>query len=38
MPKPPHRYRLEDYGLTPESVDAAFASCREFADGRGIEL
>ena len=36
--EPPHRYRLEDYGLTPESVDAAFASYREFAGARGIEL
>jgi len=36
--EPPHRYRLEDYGLTPESVEAAFASYREFADARGIEL
>ena len=36
--EPPHRYRLEDYGLTPESVDAAFASYREFADARGIGL
>ena len=34
--EPPHRYRLEDYGLTPELVDAAFASYREFADSRGI--
>ena len=36
--EPPHRYRLEDYGLTPESVDSAFASYREFAGARGIEL
>ena len=27
-----HRYRLEDYGLTPNAVDAAFAPYREFAE------
>ena len=36
--EPQHDYRLEDYGLTPESVNAAFTSYREFVDARGIEL
>ena len=31
-----HRYALEDYGLTPEAVDAAFASYGEFLMRRGI--
>ena len=31
-----HRYRLEDYGLTPDEVDAAFAPYREFAEALGI--
>ncbi len=31
-----HRYALEDYGLTPEAVDAAFASYSEFLTRRGI--
>lgn len=30
-----HRYRLEDYGLTPEQVDAAFAPYLEFITARG---
>ena len=34
--EPPHRYRLEDYGLTPEAVDAAFAPYRDFARARGV--
>ena len=34
----PHRYRLEDYGLTPERVDAAFSSYRGFVASRGIDL
>ena len=35
---PSHRYRLEDYGLTPDSVNATFASYREFVSARGIAL
>ena len=31
-----HRYALEDYGLTPETVDAAFASYGEFLTRRSI--
>ena len=31
-----HRYALEDYGLTPEAVDAAFARYRDFITGQGI--
>ena len=31
-----HRYRLEDYGLTPGEVDAAFAPYLEFAEALGI--
>ena len=31
-----HRYALEDYGLTPEAVDAAFASYSEFLTRRSI--
>ena len=34
--EPPHRYRLEDFALTPEAVDAAFAPYRDFIDTRGI--
>ena len=34
--EPPHRYSLEDFGLTPEAVDAAFAPYRDFMDTRGI--
>ena len=30
-----HRYRLEDYGLTPEQVDAAFAPYLDFIAARG---
>ena len=33
--EPPHEYRLEDYGLTPETVNEAFAPYREFAAARG---
>ena len=36
--EPPHEYRLEDYGLTPDAVDEAFAPHREFVAARGIEL
>ncbi len=31
-----HRYTLEDYGLTPEEVNAAFARYRNFLTDRGI--
>jgi hypothetical protein len=31
-----HRYALEDYGLTPETVNAAFARYRDFLTARGI--
>ena len=31
-----HSYDLEDYDLTPEAVDAAFARYRQFIAGRGI--
>ena len=34
--EPPHRYRLEDFGLTAERVDAAFAPYRDFMDTRCI--
>jgi len=34
--EPAHRYSLEDFGLTPEKVDDAFAPYREFIDSRGI--
>ena len=27
--RPPHEYRLEDYGLTKEGIEAAFAEYRE---------
>ena len=36
--EPRHEYRLEDYGLTPEAVNDAFAPYREFVAARGIEL
>ena len=35
---PRHEYRLEDYGLTPEAVDEAFAPYRDFVAARGIDL
>ena len=31
-----HRYRLENHGLTPDEVDAAFAPYRDFITTRGI--
>ena len=31
-----HRYDLQDYGLTPEKVNAAFARYRDFITDRGI--
>ena len=31
-----HRYALEDYGLTPEAVNTAFARYRDFITGQGI--
>ena len=31
-----HRYALEDYGLTPEAVNAAFVRYRDFITSRGI--
>ena len=34
--EPRHEYRLEDYGLTPETVSEAFAPYREFIAARGI--
>ena len=34
--EPPHRYSLEDFGLTPEMVDDAFAPYRDFIGSRGI--
>ena len=34
--EPRHEYRLEDYGLTPEGVNEAFAPYREFVAARGI--
>ena len=36
--EPRHEYRLEDYGLTPEAVDEAFAPYRDFVAARGIML
>ena len=33
-----HRYALEDYGLTPETVNAAFKRYRDFITGRGIRV
>ncbi len=35
--EPPHEYRLEDYGLTPETVNEAFAPYREFVATRGFQ-
>ena len=34
--EPRHEYRLEDYGLTPEGVNEAFAPYRDFIAARGI--
>ena len=34
--EPPHRYRLEDFGLTAERVAASFAPYRDFVAARGI--
>ena len=34
--EPRHRYRLEDFGLTPQRVDDAFAPYRDFISSRGI--
>ena len=34
--EPPHRYSLDDFGLTPEMVDDAFAPYRDFIGSRGI--
>ncbi|MDE0389817.1 MAG: hypothetical protein OXI75_14055, partial [Rhodospirillales bacterium] len=34
--EPRHEYRLEDYDLTPEGVNEAFAPYREFVAARGI--
>ena len=31
-----HRYDLKDYGLTPETVNAAFARYRSFLTSQGI--
>ncbi len=36
--EPRHEYSLEDYGLTPEAVDDAFAPYRDFTAARGIDL
>ena len=36
--EPRHEYRLEDYGLTPEAVDEAFAPYRDIVAARGIGL
>ena len=36
--EPRHEYRLEDYGLTPEAVNEAFAPYRGFVAARGIDL
>ena len=36
--EPRHEYRLEDYGLTPDAVDEAFAPYRDFVAARGIDL
>ena len=36
--EPRHEYALEDYGLTPDAVDAAFAPYRDFVAARGIDL
>ena len=34
--EPRHRYSLEDFGLTPQRVDDAFAPYRDFISSRGI--
>ena len=34
--EPPHRYSLEDFGLTRQQVDAAFEPYRDFVTARGI--
>ena len=34
--EPSHQYKLDDYGLTPESVNDAFGFYREFVGYRGI--
>ncbi len=34
--EPRHEYQLDDYGLTPEGVNEAFAPYREFVAARGI--
>ena len=34
--EPPHRYSLEDFGLTGQQVDAAFEPYRDFISARGI--
>ena len=34
--EPRHEYQLEDYDLTPEGVNEAFAPYREFVAARGI--
>ena len=36
--EPRHRYALEDYGLTPEAVNAAFKRYRDFLTTRGIRV
>ena len=36
--EPRHEYWLEDYGLTPEAVNEAFAPYRGFVAARGIDL
>ena len=36
--EPRHEYSLEDYGLTPDAVDEAFAPYRDFVAARGIDL
>ena len=35
-PEARHEYRIEDYGLTPDAVDEAFAPYRDFFAARGI--
>lgn len=36
--EPRHEYSLEDYGLTSETVNDAFAPYRNFVAARGIDL
>ena len=36
--EPRHEYGLEDYGLTPEAVNEAFAPYLDFIAGRGIDV